>query len=208
MEQYLLLAKGTKGRALVDLIQKVTAEPGIFAFAELLDLSNIQEVGHTVLWIIVTIFGMPCRASIWLINWAYASGQAPCREQHVSNGYYSHILSLQLCLLQLAKSEHAQAYHLLNVFAYGTLAEYNGKSATRMSSCMKSCSSRISRNCQGCRRLTDSPHFAASRASLPAISEQQQLKLRQLTAISIAEDKKVRWMHQPLPCPCSAVTLT
>ncbi|CAK0787659.1 hypothetical protein CVIRNUC_010881 [Coccomyxa viridis] len=98
MEQYLLLAKGTKGRALVDLIQKVTAEPGIFAFAELLDLSNIKE---------------------------------------------------------LEKSEHAHAYHLLNVFAYGTLAEYN-----------------------------------ASRASLPAISEQQQLKLRQLTAISIAEDKK------------------
>ena len=84
MEQYLLLAKGTKGRALVDLIQKVTAEPGIFSFAELLDLSNIQEVSRTVLWIIVTIFGMPCRASIWLINWAYASGQAPCREQHVT----------------------------------------------------------------------------------------------------------------------------
>ena len=68
MEQYLLLAKGTKGRALVDLIQKVTAEPGIFAFAELLDLSNIKEVSHVVLWIIVTISGMLCRALIWLIN--------------------------------------------------------------------------------------------------------------------------------------------
>ena len=74
MEQYLLLAKGTKGRALVDLIQKVTAEPGIFAFAELLDLSNIQEVSHTVLWIILTTSGVPCRASIWVINRAYASG--------------------------------------------------------------------------------------------------------------------------------------
>ena len=50
------------------------------------------------------------------------------------------------CLLQLEKSEHAQAYHLLNVFAYGTLAEYNGKSPARMSSHMKPCSSRRCRN--------------------------------------------------------------
>ena len=49
MEQYLLLAKGAKGRALVDLIQKVTAEPGIFAFAELLELPNIREVSQTFL---------------------------------------------------------------------------------------------------------------------------------------------------------------
>ena len=57
-----------------------------------------------------------------------------------------HILSLQLCLLQLEKSEHAQAYHLLNVFAYRTLAEYNGRSPARMSSYIKSCSSRRSQN--------------------------------------------------------------
>lgn len=44
MEQYLLLAKRAKGRALVDLIQKATAEPGIFAFAELLDLPHVKEV--------------------------------------------------------------------------------------------------------------------------------------------------------------------
>jgi COP9 signalosome complex subunit 7 len=44
MEQYLLLAKRAKGRALVDLIQKATAEPGIFTFAELLDLPLVKEV--------------------------------------------------------------------------------------------------------------------------------------------------------------------
>ena len=47
MEQYLLLAKRAKGRALVDLIQKVTAEPGIFAFAELLNLPTVKEVRPT-----------------------------------------------------------------------------------------------------------------------------------------------------------------
>lgn len=59
----------------------------------------------------------------------------------------------------------------------------------------------------GMQVLTDFSHLAASRASLPAISEQQQLKLRQLTAISIAEDKKVRSKHEALPCPCRAASL-
>ena len=34
-------------------------------------------------------------------------------------------------LMQLETSEHAQAYHLLQLFAYGTLAEYNSKSLLR-----------------------------------------------------------------------------
>ena len=47
-----MLAKRAKGRALVDLIQKATAEPGIFAFAELLDLPLVKEVHprHTLLF--------------------------------------------------------------------------------------------------------------------------------------------------------------
>ena len=53
MEQYLLLAKRAKGRALVDLIQKATAEPGIFAFAELLDLPNVKEV-HDRHWLYIS----------------------------------------------------------------------------------------------------------------------------------------------------------
>ena len=44
LEGYLLLAKGARGLALADLIQKVTAEPGIFTFGELLDLPNVKEV--------------------------------------------------------------------------------------------------------------------------------------------------------------------
>ncbi len=39
-----MLAKGARGRALVDLIQKVTAEPGIFTFGELFDVPSVQEV--------------------------------------------------------------------------------------------------------------------------------------------------------------------
>lgn len=44
LEGYLLLAKGARGLALADLIQKVTAEPGIFTFGELLDVSSVKEV--------------------------------------------------------------------------------------------------------------------------------------------------------------------
>ena len=44
IEQYCLLAKGARGRALEDLIQKVTAQPGMFAFGELLNMQNIAEV--------------------------------------------------------------------------------------------------------------------------------------------------------------------
>ena len=60
MEQYLLLAKRAKGRALVDLIQKATAEPGTFAFAELLDLPNVKDV-RPIPWLhILLALGMSC----------------------------------------------------------------------------------------------------------------------------------------------------
>jgi COP9 signalosome complex subunit 7 len=44
LQPYLLLAKGARGRGLADLIVKATSEPGLFAYAELLDLPQVQEV--------------------------------------------------------------------------------------------------------------------------------------------------------------------
>ena len=44
LEPYLLLSKNAKGRAAADLIQKITAEPGVFAFSELLQVPGIQQV--------------------------------------------------------------------------------------------------------------------------------------------------------------------
>ena len=40
----MLLAKGARGPALAKLIEKVTAEPGIFSFGELLDVPSVKEV--------------------------------------------------------------------------------------------------------------------------------------------------------------------
>lgn len=45
IQQYLLLAKSARGRALCELINKATAEPGLFAFGELLDTPAVNEVG-------------------------------------------------------------------------------------------------------------------------------------------------------------------
>jgi hypothetical protein len=47
IQQYLLLGKGAKGRAAVDLIHKATSEPGLYAFGEVLDLESIKQVCTT-----------------------------------------------------------------------------------------------------------------------------------------------------------------
>lgn len=44
VEQFTLLAKNARGLALVDLITKCTAEPGLFTFGEILSLPGVQEV--------------------------------------------------------------------------------------------------------------------------------------------------------------------
>lgn len=44
LEQFLLLAKGTKGAACQDLIKTVLEAPGVYVFSELLAHPNIREV--------------------------------------------------------------------------------------------------------------------------------------------------------------------
>lgn len=44
LEQFLLLAKGTKGAACQDLIKTVLEAPGVYVFSELLAQPNIKEV--------------------------------------------------------------------------------------------------------------------------------------------------------------------
>ena len=44
LEQFCILAKSTKGRAIADFIQKATSQPGIFTFGELLDVPSVKEV--------------------------------------------------------------------------------------------------------------------------------------------------------------------
>lgn len=44
LEQFILLAKGTRAAACCDLIKTVLEAPGVYVFAELIALPNLQEV--------------------------------------------------------------------------------------------------------------------------------------------------------------------
>lgn len=49
MQEYCLLAKGSKGRMLVDIIQRATSDPTLFAFGELLVVPSIEQVDRRLL---------------------------------------------------------------------------------------------------------------------------------------------------------------
>ena len=44
LEEYCLVAKGSKGRTVADVIQRATSDPVVFAFGELLSLASVQQV--------------------------------------------------------------------------------------------------------------------------------------------------------------------
>jgi COP9 signalosome complex subunit 7 len=44
LEQFILLAKGTRGAAIISLVNQVLETRDIYVFGELLQLPNIQEV--------------------------------------------------------------------------------------------------------------------------------------------------------------------
>ena len=46
LQEYCLLAKGSKGRMLVDIIQRATSDPTLFAFGELLVVPTIEQVNR------------------------------------------------------------------------------------------------------------------------------------------------------------------
>lgn len=47
LEQFVLLAKSTKGAACTELIKQVLEAPGVYVFGELLDMPNIMELANT-----------------------------------------------------------------------------------------------------------------------------------------------------------------
>lgn len=99
IQSYVLLAKGMKGRAVVEVLTKATADPAVFGFGELLDVPSVRE---------------------------------------------------------LQQGEHAPHYALLLLYAYGTW-----------------------------------PDYQANAGSLPPLNEQQVLKLKQLTVVSLAANRQV-----------------
>lgn len=112
IEQYVLLAKGLRGLALCDLINKATGEPGLFVFGELLALPAMKEVSpgpkHRQ--------DAGLRRGCALQGWPLSGFAPPARRSHLP-------LPLQL------GSEHAAALSLLQLFAYGTWTDYASNTA-------------------------------------------------------------------------------
>eukprot|EP00270_Netrium_digitus_P001598 TRINITY_DN1176_c0_g1_i2.p1 TRINITY_DN1176_c0_g1~~TRINITY_DN1176_c0_g1_i2.p1 ORF type:complete len:262 (-),score=77.41 TRINITY_DN1176_c0_g1_i2:273-1058(-) len=100
VEQFCLLAKNARGRALVELVAQATSHPSLFAFGEILEVTSMQE--------------------------------------------------------QLRGSEHSHALDLMELFSYGTWSDYK-----------------------------------SSAEKFPPLELQQQLKLKQLTVMKLAETAKV-----------------
>ena len=46
VEQFVLLPKGTKGAAAVELVKQALEAPGVYVFGELLDMPNIKDVSN------------------------------------------------------------------------------------------------------------------------------------------------------------------
>ena len=53
LEPFLLISKSAKGAAAAKLIQDATSAPGVFVFAELLELPNIQEVHNLIYKVVI-----------------------------------------------------------------------------------------------------------------------------------------------------------
>lgn len=59
LEQFVLLAKSTRGAGLVALVKQVLESPGVFVFGELLEMPNIEELSkgeHEPYWKLLQLF--------------------------------------------------------------------------------------------------------------------------------------------------------
>lgn len=135
LEPFLLMSKSAKGAAAAKLIQDATSAPGLFVFAELLALPNIQEV----------------RSSIPALIPPY------------------------LHLLQLGKSEtHDKFFSLLQLFSYKTYQDYLRAYAPIYS------------------RDISTNILSEHKDVLPPLNHAQTIKLKHLSIVSMAAEKRVR----------------
>lgn len=76
LEQFVLLAKSTKGAACTELIKQVLEAPGVYVFGELLHMQNIEEVKIVqlhVLQVVMLFFSWVVhRKKIITILWIYS----------------------------------------------------------------------------------------------------------------------------------------
>lgn len=144
VQPFILLSKSARGAAAAGLVEKATAAPAVYVFAELLQQPSIKDV-------------CPPLRSLETDHPGTNAQSPPA--------------------LQLANQEqHVKSYRLLQLFAYGTWADYNGPSPAPFARILRS----------------DSALYAAeNRDQYPQLSREQETKLKHLTILSLAATSRV-----------------
>ena len=108
LDPFILLARSARGRAAAELVLKATAAPGVFVFGELLDEPNVAEVG--------------------------GGGRGGGGEKGIRPMPPPPPLTVDppdllspLCPFQLKNGDLAPYHAMLELFAYGTWADYRGE---------------------------------------------------------------------------------
>lgn len=147
IQSYALLAKGLKGRAVVEVITRASSDPAVFGFGELLDLPSVREVRRAARgWGAECATCAGCRgearsAQGRLLACVHLRARRACRcvRKHGAQALARAMLPPpspprpSLCRIggqQLQQGEHAPHYALLQLFAYGTWPEYQGAGPT------------------------------------------------------------------------------
>lgn len=125
LEQFCILAKSTKGRAIADLIQKATSQPGIFTFGELLDIPNVKEVCMMCCRPIELQLISSLRESLCLcrsfLKQSLLLPMSSCNCLHMALGRTTEVRALWLLAQALLAHQHMFSY--IGVSS----AEYQGK---------------------------------------------------------------------------------
>lgn len=135
IQQYVLLAKGLRGRGLTDLIAKATGDPAVFGFGELLDVQSVKEVSFAG--------DLPWRGhgpahkghggKEWVHGWCRVwvscgvSGGAKLCWTPSPSSAESHSRAPRTYTAQLQGTDLASHNALLQLFAYGTWSDYQGE---------------------------------------------------------------------------------
>lgn len=111
-QPFVLLAKSARGAAAANLVGQAIAAQGVYVFSELLATPSIQAVrtrSSPPSYLVMSYGHDPAREPLELI----------LRARSFVTG------------TQLAKGPHAASYDLLEIFAYGTWADYSGECPAR-----------------------------------------------------------------------------
>ena len=182
LEQFLLLAKNARGKSAAEVINRATEEPGIYGFGELLDIVGIKEV-------------KPLRAVLtyyFILNALYHQicQSRPCMQTTatVQPHWIKCLVSLEVLWNAAERHRTGAGHPTTGALLLWDMDRLQGYVALARLPRIRLCSRHIFRLTPDLTR--DSLEIAGVNSQL-SLSRQQQLKLKQLTVVSLAAQSKV-----------------